>query len=224
MTLATMTRSQTRLAIFDLDGTLIDSVGDILAAVNRMLGEEGRAPLTLAEIRPMVGDGAAKLVERALAARGGAPGDRAAPLRHFLRYYDESPVVLTRLYPGVPETLDVLRGRGIRLALCTNKPERTSRAILHHFGLADHFDRLIGGDSLPWRKPDGRVPAAITAALGIEPAGAVLIGDSEVDAATAAAAGIRFILMTYGYHRGPAEAIAGDARLDRFSALAAELC
>jgi len=215
-----MTHRKIRLAIFDLDGTLIDSVGDISAAVNRMLGELDQAPLALEEVRAMVGDGAGSLVDRVLAARPGIAIDATAALARYLALYDANPLGLTRLYPDVAETLELLQRRGLRLALCTNKPERASRVILESFGLADRFERIIGGDSLPWRKPDPRVLEAIIAALGEAAEATALVGDSEVDAATAAAAGIPFILMSYGYRRGPVETIACRTALDRFDALA----
>ena len=215
-----MTHRKIGLAIFDLDGTLIDSVGDISAAVNRMLGELDQAPLALEEVRAMVGDGAGSLVDRVLAARPGIAIDATAALARYLALYDANPLGLTRLYPDVAETLELLQRRGLRLALCTNKPERASRVILESFGLADRFERIIGGDSLPWRKPDPRVLEAIIAALGEAAEATALVGDSEVDAATAAAAGIPFILMSYGYRRGPVETIACQAALDRFDALA----
>jgi phosphoglycolate phosphatase len=217
---STPTRSRIALAIFDLDGTLIDSVGDLHAAMNRVLAEQGATPLAVAEIRAMVGDGAGMLVERALQARPEAGLTVADGLARFLSHYEADPVGLTRPYPGVPATLALLQRRGIRLALCTNKPERPSRTILEHCGLAGRFERIVGGDSLPWRKPDGRVLTTLIGALGAAAETSILIGDSEVDAAAAAASGIRFILMTYGYRRGPAEAIRAHAALDRFEQLA----
>jgi phosphoglycolate phosphatase len=215
-----MTHCKIGLAIFDLDGTLIDSVGDIAAAVNLMLGELDQAPLAQDEVRAMVGDGAASLVDRVLASRPAAAIDASAALKRYLALYDANPLGLTQLYPGVAETLALLQQRGLRLALCTNKPEQPSRRILDSFGLAGVFERIIGGDTLPWRKPDARVLKAIIAELGATPEATILVGDSEVDAASAAASGIPFILMSYGYRRGPVETIACQAALDRFDALA----
>jgi phosphoglycolate phosphatase len=214
-----MTQCNISLAIFDLDGTLIDSIGDIHRAVNEMLVELGQVPLPLPEVRRMVGDGAGVLIDRVLAAR---PDARIAPpdaLARYLTCYEADPLGLTTLYPGVPETLALLHDRGIRLALSTNKPERPSRAILEHFDLADHFERIVGGDSLPWRKPDRRMLDTIVEALGEATDAAVLIGDSEVDAETATAAGMGFILMSYGYRRGSVESISCRAALDDFAAL-----
>jgi phosphoglycolate phosphatase len=189
------------LAIFDLDGTLIDSIGDIHAAVNRMLSERSQPPLALPEVRRMVGDGAAVLIDRVLSARPALGLDPDTALERYLGLYEAEPLGQTRLYSGVAETLALLQERGIRLAVCTNKPERPSRLILESFGLADRFERIVGGDTLPWRKPDRRVLDAVVAEMGGRADTSVLIGDSEVDAATAAAAEVPFILMSYGYRR-----------------------
>jgi phosphoglycolate phosphatase len=209
-----------RLVLIDLDGTLIDSIDDIHAAVNRMLAEQGQAPLDLPEVRHMVGDGAAVLIERVLAARPALGLDPGTALERYLELYEAEPLGLTRLYPGVAATLDRLRERGLRLAVCTNKPERPSRAILESFGLVDRFERIVGGDTLPWRKPDRRMLDSILADLGESTATAVLVGDSEVDAAAAAAAELPFVLMSYGYRRGPVETIPCRAALDDFADLA----
>jgi phosphoglycolate phosphatase len=211
----------TRLVLIDLDGTLIDSIGDIHAAVNHMLAEQSQDPLALPDVRRMVGDGAAVLIERVMAARPALGLDASAALQRYLELYEAEPLGLTQLYPGVAETLDRLRARGYRLAVCTNKPERPSRAILESFGLADRFERIVGGDSLPWRKPDRRMLDSIMADLGESIATTVLVGDSEVDAAAAAAAGMPFVLMSYGYRRGPVETIECRAALDDFADLAA---
>ena len=213
----------TRLVLIDLDGTLIDSIGDIHAAVNLMLAEQGQAPLDLPDVRRMVGDGAAVLIERVMAARPALGLDPATALRRYLELYEAEPLGLTTLYPGVAETLDRLRDHGFRLAVCTNKPERPSRAILESFGLTDRFERIVGGDSLPWRKPDRRMLDSIMADLGETVASTILVGDSEVDAAAAAAAEMPFVLMSYGYRRGPVKTIRCQAALDDFADLAAFL-
>jgi phosphoglycolate phosphatase len=214
-----MTMRGKRVLIFDLDGTLIDSLGDLHAAANRLLAELGRAGLSLDETRPMVGDGVRKLVERALAARPGAPVETDAAVARFLALYEAAPATLTRPYAVVPETLAALRAAGFRLALCTNKPERLTRLILDRLSLGAFFERIVGGDTLAFRKPDPRILTELAAMLGTPLDQAALIGDSEVDAATATEAGMAFVLMTYGYRRGPAEEIRCAAALDRFGAL-----
>jgi phosphoglycolate phosphatase len=205
--------------LFDLDGTLIDSVGDLAAAVNRLLAELGRAPLQIDQVRPMIGDGVAKLVERALAASPGAPVDLEPSVARYVEFYEASPADRTILYPGVAETLEVLDGQGYSLAVCTNKPERVTHAVLEAFEIDHYFERVYGGDSLPFRKPDPRVVGLIRAELNRSPGKTLFIGDSEVDADTAEAAGVRFVLMTYGYRRVPLTEIPRMAALDNFADL-----
>jgi len=209
-----------RCLLFDLDGTLIDSIGDLNSAANRMLASHGRAPVGLAEMRPMIGDGVGKLVERVLAARPGSPPiDDAEALQQYLDFYEADPATATTAYPAVPETLSALAAAGYRLAVCTNKPEKVTRLVLDRLSLASFFDLVVGGDTMPFRKPDPRLITFIAEKLGVGLDDTLLIGDSEVDAATAEAAFIPFILMSYGYRRGPAETIPAAAALDRFGDL-----
>ena len=204
--------------VFDLDGTLIDSAPDIHLAANAALSDEGVPTLTLAEARDCVGHGAAIFVSRAMALRG--LGDD--PVLHrrildgFLGRY-EGAVHLTRPYPGVPEALDALRGAGHRLALCTNKPAAPTRAVLAHLGLDALFDPVICGDSLPQRKPDPAPLRAAVAGAGGGPA--IYVGDSEVDAETALAATLPFLLFTEGYRKTPVAELPHTRTFDRFSAL-----
>jgi phosphoglycolate phosphatase len=202
--------------VFDLDGTLVDSVPDLQAALNRVLTEIGRRSLGATEVRSMVGDGVAALVERGMAATGGTDGLEAARAR-FLALYEAEPAVRTRPYPGVAETLAGLRAAGCRLAVCTNKPQAASLGVLAGVGLAPFFDAVLGGDALPWRKPDPRHLLAAVEALGARPEEAAMIGDNENDHDAAKAAGIPVLLMRYGYLRAPADSLAPAAWLDRFS-------
>jgi phosphoglycolate phosphatase len=207
------------LMIFDLDGTLIDSAADLAASVNAMLADFGCQPLPLAEIRRMIGDGVAMLVARALAARGCEAAEPAAASRIFMHHYESAATSRTTAFPGVRAALEALRAAAIPLAVCTNKPERLTQDILRSLGLAGYFARVIGGDSLPFRKPDPRVLHALLREFAAPPARALLVGDSEVDAATARAAEVRFVLMRHGYHRGPLEAIPCIASLEGFAQL-----
>jgi len=206
------------VVIFDLDGTLIDSAPDIHAASNRVLAEQGLAPLSLAEVRSFIGKGVPHLVARLLEASGeAADGPRhAAMVARFSARY-ESAVGLTRPYPGVAAALDALAADGRRLGLCTNKPAAPAWAVLRHLGLDHHFTVLIGGDSLPQRKPDPAPLRAAWAALG--GGAAVYVGDSEVDAETAAAAGLQFALFTEGYRKTPVAALPHAAAFADFGAL-----
>jgi len=207
--------------MFDLDGTLIDSAPDLAVAVNAMLAGYGREPLSTAEVRQMIGDGVAMLVARALAARDCRAANAADAERTFMRHYESAATALTTVFPGAARALQALRAGGVALAVCTNKPARIATDILDRLGLAGYFAQVLGGDSLPFRKPDPRVLQALLKAFAAGPEGSLLVGDSEVDAATARAAGVPFVLMKHGYRRGPAEAIACRAALGTFDELPA---
>ncbi len=209
------------LVIFDLDGTLIDSAADLAHAVNGMLADYGAAPLALREVRAMIGDGMGKLVERALAARGLAARDGASAERSVLERYGAEPMRETILYPGTRAALERLRAAALDLAICTNKPEHLTAVILERLDLAGFFSRVVGGDSLPYRKPDGRVLQAVLSHFSTAPADALMVGDSEVDAAAAADAGVPLVLMRHGYHRGPIERIPHLAALESLQELPA---
>jgi phosphoglycolate phosphatase len=211
---------QPALVVFDLDGTLIDSAPDMHRAVNLMLADLGRPPLTLPDIRTMVGDGASALIARALAARQCVTADPGQALAQFLEHYEAEPTEFTRTFPGVPETLERLQAFGLTLAVCTNKPTRLTQMILQRLGIDRFFVRVVAGDTLPHRKPDPRALLDVMNAFGTPPAATLMVGDSEVDAATAHAANVPFVLMTYGYHRGPIDGISSIATLDHFRELA----
>jgi len=209
------------LVIFDLDGTLIDSAADLAVAINAMLAGYGREPLSVGEVRRMVGDGVAMLVARALAARDCEPPDPGEAERSFTRHYESNATSLTTVFPGADQALQALAAAGIPLAVCTNKPARLATDILGSLGLAKYFARVIGGDSLPFRKPDPRVVLALLETFAAGPQDALLVGDSEVDAATARAAGVPFVLMKHGYRRGPVAGMACRAALESFAELPA---
>src|SRR5215469_5467198 len=176
--------------IFDLDGTLIDSEGDLRAAADWLLHEFGVAPLSRQEFRVMMGDGVAALVGRALVARKCRVDSETDAIRRFLDYYENHLTDTTRPYPGVRESLGTLCAQGLTLGLCTNKAMRITRAILERLGLAMYFAEVVAGDSVPYRKPDPRVLSGILTTFGVPTESAVMVGDSEVDAATAEATGV----------------------------------
>lgn len=213
----TVTPPARRGLIFDLDGTLVDSLGDLHASLNRLLAGRALPPLTRDQVRAMVGDGVRMLVSRALHAVGAAPDDATLDraVTDFLVDYEAAPAVHTRPYPGVPETLAALRDAGWAMAVCTNKPYAASIAILDALKLSAFFTAVIGGDSTPARKPDPRPLQAAIAALGIDAADAVMIGDGPHDALAAQAAGVRFIGVDYGYGHEELAALRPSARLLR---------
>jgi len=207
--------------IFDLDGTLIDSAPDLHRSLNAVLAEQGRAAVGLDGIRAMVGDGAAKLVERGFADTGAEVGPTALPdlVQRFLVHYSAGGHAMTTAFPGVIETLTTLRGLGCRLGVCTIKPHAPTMEILALLGLADFFGAVTGGDSLPVRKPDPGHLLGTLDLLGAAAVEAVMIGDSMNDVAVARAAGVPAVVVRYGYTRIPVEELGADAIFDRFDEL-----
>jgi phosphoglycolate phosphatase len=185
---------------FDLDGTLIDSVGDLATSASELVTVLGGRPLAADEVVLMVGEGAGILVRKALAAAGLDP-DTPGALARFLDIYDRHLFDTTAAYTGVPEMLQ-LASRRARLSVLTNKPLAPSRRILEGLGLLSFFETVIGGDSELGRKPD---PAGLRAAAS-DADHVVLVGDSPIDWRTAAAAGCDFVWARYGF---------GAARFDQ---------
>jgi phosphoglycolate phosphatase len=211
------------LLIFDLDGTLIDSVPDLTESLNRVLRECGYAPLTRSEVAPMVGDGVPALVARGFAARGGSAAEAVEALPRYIKIYEATATTLTRPYPGVRDTILALRRRGYRRAVCTNKLQQASETVLDGLGLADLFEAVAGGDRYPVRKPDPGHLLGLVAELGGSRERAVMIGDSENDAAVAHAARVPLVLMRYGYARVDPSTLGAAAVLDAFVELPAVL-
>lgn len=210
----------TRPVIFDLDGTLIDSAPGMRVAVNLMLEAEGAAPLDLPTVISFIGHGLPRLVARVMEARA-IPATEHARLTALTRaHYDAAPGSQTQPYPGVMAALATLAARGHPLGICTNKPEGPARAILRDLGLLPRFAAVVGGDRLPVLKPDPAPLLACLAEIG-HPGPPVFVGDSEVDAATAHAARIPFLLFTEGYRTTPAADLAPAASFDDHARLPA---
>ncbi|RSC27878.1 phosphoglycolate phosphatase [Pseudomonas putida] len=194
-----------RLVMFDLDGTLIDSVPDLAAAVDRMLLELGRPAAGLDAVRQWVGNGAEVLVRRALA--GGIEHDAVdaqlaeRALALFMKAYGESHE-LTVVYPGVRDTLRWLRKQGVEMALITNKPERFVGPLLDQMKIGRYFRWIIGGDTLPQKKPDPAALLFVMKMAGIAPEQSLFVGDSRSDVQAARAAGVKSVGLTYGYNHG----------------------
>ncbi len=209
--------------VFDLDGTLIDSAPDLHAACVKTLAPTGAPTPSLAQVISYVGDGVPTLVTRAMhdANIPFTQQTHAALTADFLRHYGADQTTLTSVYPHVPQVLEALRSAGHRLAICTNKPESPARAILQALGLNEFFETLTGGDTLARRKPD---PAPLRHTLAQLNAPACLyVGDSEIDAQTAKAAGQPFALFTKGYRKAAIEALPHRLAFDDFRQLAAYL-
>ena len=181
-----------RVAILDLDGTLLDTLEDLAASVNHALEVVGIPRRPVEEVRAFVGEGARRLLERAVAPHAHLVEPALAA---WWRHYQEHCLDRTRPYPGIPS---ILAGAGRTLAVHTNKPGDLARRILEGVGMLGRFAVVVGGDEAP-RKPDPTGALEILARLGAEPAGAVWIGDSRVDAETARAAGIPFVAVTWGF-------------------------
>ena len=215
-----------RAAIFDLDGTLADSVADIAAALNRVLVEEGIAPLEVPVVTGMVGAGARRLIERALIERAVA-FDTARLDRLWVRFvdrYDAYPCVHTRLYPGVRDVLEGLRAEGWLLGVCTNKPQSTADLVIDELDVRGLFGAVVGGREGVPLKPAGDMILQALADLGAEAGHAIMIGDSAADVGAARAAGVPVVLMSYGYTAGvPVAEMGADAVVDQFSELRAAM-
>jgi phosphoglycolate phosphatase len=207
--------------IFDLDGTLVDSLPDIAAAMNATLAEDGVAPIPDADIRLMVGEGAQAAVERALIYRGLA-ADQAAIERllqrfepHYIRHSKSGSLV----YPGGREVLAALTGAGIACGLCTNKPQRVTDVVMAATGLDRFMGSVIGAsDKLP-KKPAPDMLLAAIAGVGHAVKDAVMVGDSIADFATARAARVPIILVDFGYSRAPVDSFGADAIISQLSEL-----
>lgn len=211
-----------RAIFFDLDGTLVDSVPDLAEAARRMLAELGEPTRSDAEVATYVGKGIPMMVERALTVgRGPVSAERLAQaIPVFMRHYEATNGKLTRAYPGVAETLPLLKARGLKLGVVTNKAEAFIAPLLDELGLGQYFDCLVGGDTLPQKKPDPEPLWHACERVGVPREAALMVGDSGNDALCARRAGIPVLLMTYGYNEGvPVDTEDCDGLLSSFAEL-----
>jgi phosphoglycolate phosphatase len=196
-----------RAVVFDLDGTLIDSLPDIAASVNVVLHRHNLPELPPLRIEKMIGDGARILLQRAFAAHGADVTE--ADHEFFVDYYTAHSADETAPYPGIIEALRDLRAAGHKLGVCTNKPAVAAREVLSLLKLEDFFDVVTGGDSTPYRKPDPRHLAATLEALGTNEA--VMVGDHHNDIAAAGGLGIPAIFAAWGYGAAESAYVARSA-------------
>jgi phosphoglycolate phosphatase len=204
------------LVVFDLDGTLIDSLGDLCVAVNRVVAEFGGRPLSCDEVARMVGEGAKLLVGRAVEASG-ARVEVGEALPRFLDVYDSLLPGNTRPYPGIAE-LVAAAATLARLAVLTNKPAAATRKILDACGLSGHFAEVIGGDGAFRRKPHPDGLMHLAASANVASADTLMVGDSTVDLLTARHAGTAICLARYGFGQvtfDPAQLAGGEIFVDR---------
>lgn len=199
--------------LFDLDGTLVDSLPDIAESANRMLAELGRPLRDVSQIRCFVGKGIPNLVQRCLAEGSDATAEEvAAAIEVFHRHYARVNGQCSSLYPDVVDALLALRGKGLKLACATNKAEAFTRPLLERMGIAPYFDAVVSGDTLAVKKPDPAMFVHACALLGVTRA--LVVGDSANDAIAARAAGLPVLLVTYGYSEGvPVDTLECDGLL-----------
>lgn len=195
-----------RAVLFDLDGTLVDSAGDIAEALNELLAEQGRSPYQLAAVKRMVGEGVVRLIEKAFGEAAGA-AERA---ERFMELYTPRSARLTVPVEGAFAALDHFKALGVPLAVCTNKPDDAAREVLENFGLLPYFREVIGGTSGLPRKPDPAILLEAAQRLGAAPAETLMVGDSLPDVSAARAAGMKVVVVNSGYGEVAAADLGAD--------------
>lgn len=222
-----MTASLPRLAVFDMDGTLIDSLPDLAACANRLLSHYGLPPITPDLVRPMIGDGVTVLVARLLDHAGPAAAsiDRSEAVTRYMADYTPHSTDLSRPFPGTIGMLEGLRDAGWHMAVCTNKPVAAARHILKVLDLEDWFIAVGGGDSFSTRKPDPRHLLGTIELADGSAHRAIMTGDHHNDMATAIGAHVPAIFARWGYGRPEMEAGAtvGADSISEITHLAGEL-
>jgi phosphoglycolate phosphatase len=215
----TLNLSPLRAAMVDLDGTMVDTLGDFEVALNRTLVELGLAEVDRAFIERTVGKGSEHLIRSTLAQVGAAADRYEAAWAAYQRHYQAINGEFAQVYPGVVEGLQAMRATGWRLACLTNKPGAFAVELLARKGLTDYFDVCFGGDAFERKKPDPMPLLKACEALGTTPAQTLMVGDSSNDAQAARSAGCPVVLVNYGYNHGePVENAQPDrvlARLDQ---------
>ncbi len=203
-------------ALFDLDGTLVDSARDLLVSLNHVLAEAGLPPVPGDDVRPHIGHGARGMIEHALKALDTPRDDAEIDDMHrvFIDHYEKTLADHTIPFPGIVDLLQSLTGRGVRLGVCTNKFERFAVAVLEQLDLARFFDAIVGPDTLGVRKPDPRHILGAIDRLGGDPRRSVMFGDSGPDVDAATAAGVPVIVFRHGYTLVPADDLGATLVVD----------
>lgn len=189
-----------RAVVFDLDGTLIDSVPDIAEAVNRMLADIGPARLSAASVERLIGNGARVLMEGVFAELGVSADDRLLEraLQSYLAFYEAAPAVKTKLFPQVREDLMMLHDGGLRLGICTNKTHHLAQRVLRELGLERRFEVVLGADAVSNRKPHPGHLLAVISAMRLQASEVLYVGDTDIDQRCARDAGVRFCAVDWG--------------------------
>lgn len=214
----------TGTVVFDLDGTLADTSGDLIAAANACFRARGLGDLLDPVDDALIAFHGGKAMLRAGYDRMPAdtllpPGAEDQDYHSLLGHYGDSIAVHTRLYPGVLQALDRLDDQGFRLAICTNKPGALAESLLRELGIRDRFGAMIAADTLPVRKPDPRPYQAAVEGAGGQVAASFLVGDTETDRKTAAAAGVKVALVSFGPEGEAISRLAPEALLAHFDDL-----
>ncbi|HEX6590675.1 MAG TPA: phosphoglycolate phosphatase [Moraxellaceae bacterium] len=209
-----------KLVMFDLDGTLVDSVADISLSLNRALADIGLPAVTEVQVRTWVGRGASRLVYCVLEHQHRAPALHDELLARFMARYQESVCEVSTVYPGGRELLLACKAAGLALACVTNKPYAPARALLEALDILQPFDLLLGGDSLPHKKPHPLPLQHCLQHFGLRPEQALMVGDSRNDVEAARAAGVKVVALPWGYNHGePIEAARPDWLVDSLTEL-----
>lgn len=208
-----------KAVIWDLDGTLVESAPDLATALNRLLNEEGQHGHAVEKVRPMIGGGVAKLIERGFRAAG-APLDAAecdALVPRFMELYVACATDSTHLVPYAREILQHFYHAGLKQALCTNKPLGVTLQILDALDIRGFFSTVVGGDSTAEKKPHPLPLQTCLQAIAVEPSDAVMVGDSGADVGAARAAGVPVILVPDGYTGVPTASLGADHLVEKLS-------